>query len=228
MISACIGFKDRDERLLTATIDSLLAEGVDEIMLCNFGAQPLKIERPRLYHIHIPLDRWRLGLAFNICAVHAAGDTLLLLNGGIVLSKGALAASLPLVIPGEQYASPLTHYFRCSEGTTARYLNDQSDNLAFGAKQYDDDFAGDGDFVLIDRSDYLRIGGHDSEMEGWGRENRCFHARAGKIGFKRVRGAGNLFHLYDGFPIGQQHTKGYQTNCDLLKSKESWWRNDKR
>ena len=81
---------------------------------------------------------------------------------------------------------------------------------------------------MIAKSDYCRIGGHDSEMQGWGRENVCFHRRAFDLGYKRKLGEGSIYHLYDGFSIGRQHEEDYKLNDRLLKTKRDWWQNDKR
>ena len=229
MISACVGFKDRDERLLKATVECVLSEGVDEVMLCNFGQKRICWDANGLYHIHIPLDRWRLGLAFDICAVHAVGDVLLLINGGIVLSRGIVEKSLPSIIPGKQFVSSAIHYMRCTKEATKAYLVDPGHaNPDAGAQRYDGP-TGEGDFYLIDRADYLlTIGGHDSEMQGWGRENVCFHRRAKELGFERKLGHGMIFHLYDGFPGTRKEEEDYKINDQLLKTKKAWWRNDKR
>lgn len=228
MISACIGFKDRDERLLTATIDNLLAEGIDEIMLCNFGAKALTIEREKLFHIHIPLDRWRFGLAFNICAVHAVGDILLFTNGGMILSSDVIERSRSLVVPGKQYVGGVRHYLRCSKEQTDTYLKDPKyTDLALDADCYTSPM-GRGDLHMLSRQDFFRIGGWDSEMQGWGRADVCIHNRLTKLGYHHVIANGSHFHLYDGFSMSRQSEEDYKINDRLLKTKQKWWRNDQR
>jgi len=230
-ISACIPFRERDERLLRLTIESVLSEKVDEIMLCNFGQKSLAIHHPKIFHIHIPLDRWRLGLGFNISAIAASGDVLLLILGDIVIGDGLVSNSLPLLILGKQFVSSTNFVFRCSEKATVRYMkgNGKQTDLAVGGERHRGPNL-QGSFYMIYRNDYFRIGGHDSEMQGWGREDVCFHRRARELGYKRALGPGMIFHLYDGYGTKRQNEQDWRINHTILKRKvtKDWWRCDKR
>ena len=230
-ITACIPFKDRDERLLQLTVDSVLAEGVDEIILCNLGIKPLTIVHEKIVHIHVPLDRWRLGLGYNIAAIHSAGDILLLILADIIIGEWLVTKSLHLVRRGKQFVSSSKFVYRCSAPATARYLrgNKKQTDLAVGADRQGGPNL-QGSFCMIDRHDYFRIGGHDSEMQGWGREDVCFHRRARVLGYKRVYAPGMIFHVFDGFDMARQAEEDWQINNQIFKQKikTNWWRSGRR
>jgi predicted glycosyltransferase involved in capsule biosynthesis len=49
--------------------------------------------------------------------------------------------------------------------------------------------------VLISRTSYYKIGGHDPQFIGWGPEDLAFFYKAFKlVGFKKING--NVYHLY--------------------------------
>jgi len=240
-ISACIPFRarsggivGRDERALELVIDNLFAQGIDEVMLHNQGKEPLVIERPNLYHIHVPIDCWRMGYGYNTCATHAIGDIVILTLGGMLLSPGVVEDAATGVVAGSVYIAGTEKFFLCTEDATqkicSRGLSDLP-RVAVGARQLASNKVGLGGFCAISRENFLmRIGGYESEHDNWGADDRDFHWRGGILMYQRRRAVGSIYHLCDGFPLDRMQEPQREENrlLSIQREKSKWWRNDLR
>lgn len=237
-ISACIPFRQRagipgrDECALELVIDNLFAQGVDEILLHNQGLEPLNIDRSNLFCIDIPLDRWRMGLGYNICATHAIGDIIILTLGGMLLSKNIVTDTAQGKMGFPDYVASADRFVLCTEAATQAIcltgvITPEIEAGAILASKK----AGFGAYCAMRRHDYLMyIGGYDSEHWQWGRDDRDFHKRAEMLGYKYHRAKGTIYHLADGFPGTRREDPGYIANEALSKEKveTQWWRNELR
>jgi len=226
MISACIGFKDRDVKMLKMTIACLHAANISEVIVCNGGTKELGLGE-LAKEVHVPMGFWREGLTKNIAALHASGDTLLIVNGGIWISRSVIQDALKQLLRGDTFVCPAEHFYFCTKASSAGELTEAK--LRVGAQRYDAP-CGLGHFLMIDKLDYCAIGGQDSEMYGWGREDRDFYNRASKF-LRPVAAKGAIYHLWDGFPIDRSQTDPtYQRNDAIMKRKQAtdWWANSRR
>jgi len=228
-IAACIGFKDRDIELLQAGIKSL-GDSIDEVIVSNLSDEMLNLDCINR-EIYLPGLPWREALSKNIAALHSAGNILLFTNCGIVFSEMLIEAAIQLLEQGKTFVCPATMYIRANKQASERYMNGEAVDL-LANYEWSHKEAGIGDFLLIYKSDFVRIGGYDSRFTGWGALDRDFNNRAEECGMIRHVAEGTLYHLYDGFPPGQHETDGggWKANQELMKiSKQTgWWRNELR
>lgn len=236
-VSACIGFRNWDMKLLRATERTLVEQGIDDIRVCNqndapqmpYGDAELGLVPP-LYEVHVPTPDWRYALAHNVSALAAAHSILLHTNCGFAFSPGLVDMALAALQPGKNFVSPTTRYWRCSEAATKQFIEDSDlarlqDGSALLKGQ-----TWQGDFLLIHKFDFARVGGYDSAFRGWGRADRDFTARAIATGLQQVVVDGDIYHLWDGFPAGRQNDAGYKFNDQLIEDRRrtNWWRNGVR
>lgn len=234
-ISACIGFKDRDPSLLFAGMQSLLQFGINEIMVSNLSDESNAVIMGDFggdwREVHLPGLPWHEALSKNVAALHSTGNILLFTNCGIIFSKRLVENALSLLEKGKTFVCPAEWYFRCSKETTDRHLCGEDVDLSEG-HEWSHEEAGMGDFLLIYKSDFVRIGGYDSRFTGWGALDRDFNARAEECGYKREVTPGTVYHLWDGFPPGQHDTDGggWKANQEIMKANKerNWWRNELR
>lgn len=137
------------------------------------------------------------GRAINQGVSKATKDILILLDADIIFDKNVIYKSIEL-LQNNSWVIPYNEYCTVTSSDSQRILNCESDIDTEEAKPFKACIFTHtlGAISIIKRKDFIKIGGFDERLEGWGFDDNVFAHKADTIIGKHVRLDGQIYHLY--------------------------------
>lgn len=159
------------------------------------------------------------GAAVNAAASRTDADVLVIADGDIVIAPESVVAAVKVAAETGRAVLPYRRgdgYVPLTEQMTDRVLAGFDGNWTTGLSRGDRSPDHVSSCVVVPRSLWDRVGGFDERVEGWGPDDRIFHAKCRTLGGGVERLDGQVFHLWH--PFSAERGNGGRT----YRRRPSW------
>jgi GT2 family glycosyltransferase len=156
------------------------------------------------------------GRAINTGAKKATRDILVLLDADIIFDENVINNAIKL-LENSSWVIPFTQYCTITAPDSERILKQKPDVILETTKPFKACVFNHtlGAINIIRRADFLKIGGFDERLLGWGFDDNVFAHKADVLLGKHTRLEGNIYHLY--------HSANRNWNDELTKKNKAIW-----
>jgi len=168
--------------------------------------------------MQVPTIGWHEGLAKNLAVLHAPAGIVITTNADII-PRFDIRTDAEL-LKKSTYIGPTRGNFRLTEAQTQQVLRSEEPSGELPGHRTGNNADAEGDYLMINREDFIFSRGYDPEDTGWGGSDTYFGQRLRGLGVTQTISKGTIWHLWHEHPGRDSSLTTARYNQKL---RDGWW-----